>query len=293
MKDGWVITKGLGVYGTDYMKRAVVAAFGWPANRQEDAVYPYTEVDAEGQTAHRREQLHAHVREGADPAGERLLVDHHVRDRPGLVVRAEPARTSSRSARATSSRTTRTARSRSTSRTRRRARRRKRTGCPRRRAFIADAAHVLAQGEAPSHPRRELAAAGGGEDELGGRDARRRGGDRGSERDPDGRAHRHQSVLRAREDVRELGLQAALEAQLRRVDRRDEARRQGDRPHPLPRRRAQHAALPARARGRERARAVQARPAARARRGEAVQRRDRAGAGPRATRARARCSSTC
>ncbi len=50
MKDGWVITKGLGVYGTDYMKRAVVAAFGWPANRQEDAVYPYTEVDAEGQT---------------------------------------------------------------------------------------------------------------------------------------------------------------------------------------------------------------------------------------------------
>ena len=28
---------------------AVVAAFGWPANRQEDAVYPYTEVDGPGQ----------------------------------------------------------------------------------------------------------------------------------------------------------------------------------------------------------------------------------------------------
>ena len=40
--------KGLGVYGTDYLKRAVVAAFGWPANREKDAVYPYTEVDAEG-----------------------------------------------------------------------------------------------------------------------------------------------------------------------------------------------------------------------------------------------------
>jgi len=26
--NGWVITKGLGAYGTDYMKRAVVAAFG-------------------------------------------------------------------------------------------------------------------------------------------------------------------------------------------------------------------------------------------------------------------------
>lgn len=48
MVGGWVITKGLGVYGTDYMKRAVVAAFGWPANLQDDAVYPNTEVDSDG-----------------------------------------------------------------------------------------------------------------------------------------------------------------------------------------------------------------------------------------------------
>jgi hypothetical protein len=47
--DGWVISKGLGVYGTDYMKRAVVAAFGWPANLQDDAIYPYTETDSKGQ----------------------------------------------------------------------------------------------------------------------------------------------------------------------------------------------------------------------------------------------------
>ncbi len=46
--NGWVVTKGLGVYGTDYMKRAVVAAFGWPANLPQDAVYPYTEVDSDG-----------------------------------------------------------------------------------------------------------------------------------------------------------------------------------------------------------------------------------------------------
>ncbi len=46
--DGWEITKGLGRYGTDYMKRAVVAAFGWPANLQEDAVYPYTLIDSTG-----------------------------------------------------------------------------------------------------------------------------------------------------------------------------------------------------------------------------------------------------
>jgi hypothetical protein len=48
MVDGWQITKGLGTYGTDYMKRAVVAAFGWPANLQDDAVYPYTLVDSTG-----------------------------------------------------------------------------------------------------------------------------------------------------------------------------------------------------------------------------------------------------
>jgi len=46
--DGWQITTGLGVFGTDYMKRAVVAAFGWPSNVQEDAVYPYTRVDSTG-----------------------------------------------------------------------------------------------------------------------------------------------------------------------------------------------------------------------------------------------------
>jgi hypothetical protein len=49
MVNGWVVTKGLGIYGTDYLKRAVVAAFGWPANREKDAVYPYTEVDSAGQ----------------------------------------------------------------------------------------------------------------------------------------------------------------------------------------------------------------------------------------------------
>jgi hypothetical protein len=48
--NGWVVTKGLGTYGPqDNLKRAVVAAFGWPANQEKDAVYPYTEVDAKGQ----------------------------------------------------------------------------------------------------------------------------------------------------------------------------------------------------------------------------------------------------
>jgi hypothetical protein len=49
MANGWVITTGLGRYGTNYTKRAVVAAFGWPANLQDDAVYPYTTIDSKGQ----------------------------------------------------------------------------------------------------------------------------------------------------------------------------------------------------------------------------------------------------
>jgi hypothetical protein len=47
--NGWVVTKDLGQYGTNYTKRAVVAAYGWPANVQNDAVYPYAEVDSAGQ----------------------------------------------------------------------------------------------------------------------------------------------------------------------------------------------------------------------------------------------------
>jgi hypothetical protein len=47
---GWVVSKGLGSYGpATYLKRAVVAAFGWPANQEVDAVYPSTQVDSKGQ----------------------------------------------------------------------------------------------------------------------------------------------------------------------------------------------------------------------------------------------------
>jgi len=48
MVNGWQFTMGVGQYGTDYMKRAIIAAFGWPANLEKDAVYPYTQVDSEG-----------------------------------------------------------------------------------------------------------------------------------------------------------------------------------------------------------------------------------------------------
>jgi len=48
-KNGWMVPSAAGAYGTDYLQRALIAAFGWPANLPEDAVYPYAEMDQAGQ----------------------------------------------------------------------------------------------------------------------------------------------------------------------------------------------------------------------------------------------------
>ena len=48
MENGWKMNRGLGSYGTQYLKRAVVASFALGANLPEDAVYPSTEVDRAG-----------------------------------------------------------------------------------------------------------------------------------------------------------------------------------------------------------------------------------------------------
>jgi hypothetical protein len=47
--NNWLIPAAAGAYGTDYLQRALIAAFGWPANLPEDAVYPYAEQDSIGQ----------------------------------------------------------------------------------------------------------------------------------------------------------------------------------------------------------------------------------------------------
>lgn len=65
--NGWLFTKGLGAYGTDYVKRALVAAFGWPANLQEDAVYPYTQVDSDGKPLDGASKYTLTFAKGAEP----------------------------------------------------------------------------------------------------------------------------------------------------------------------------------------------------------------------------------
>lgn len=46
--NGWVIFTKTGVYGTDYLTRAIITMFGLGANRPQDAVYPTSKSDADG-----------------------------------------------------------------------------------------------------------------------------------------------------------------------------------------------------------------------------------------------------
>lgn len=46
--NGWLFTTKTGLYGTDYLQRALITAIGLGANRPQDAVYPTSDMDAQG-----------------------------------------------------------------------------------------------------------------------------------------------------------------------------------------------------------------------------------------------------
>lgn len=48
-ENGWSYTIDTGVYGTDYLMRAFITAIGLGANRPQDAIYPISTVDSQGQ----------------------------------------------------------------------------------------------------------------------------------------------------------------------------------------------------------------------------------------------------
>jgi len=48
VENAWILTTKTGLYGTDYLQRALVTAIGLGANRPQDAVYPTSEEDTEG-----------------------------------------------------------------------------------------------------------------------------------------------------------------------------------------------------------------------------------------------------
>jgi len=48
VENGWVFTTNTGVYGTNYLQRALITANGLGANLPQDSVYPTSEADVEG-----------------------------------------------------------------------------------------------------------------------------------------------------------------------------------------------------------------------------------------------------
>jgi len=65
--NGWVFTTKTGLYGTDYIQRALVTAIGLGANRPQDAVYPTSEVDAQGQAYSGAKKYVMHFPKGQMP----------------------------------------------------------------------------------------------------------------------------------------------------------------------------------------------------------------------------------
>ena len=47
LANGWMFTTKTGIYGSDYLQRALITAIGLGANRPQDAIYPTSQEDAE------------------------------------------------------------------------------------------------------------------------------------------------------------------------------------------------------------------------------------------------------
>ena len=65
--NGWTYSTKLGVYGTEYLARALVTAIGLGANRGEDAIYPTSEVDADGKPYDGADKYVMHFDNGGMP----------------------------------------------------------------------------------------------------------------------------------------------------------------------------------------------------------------------------------
>jgi uncharacterized protein (TIGR03000 family) len=65
--NGWRYLTQTGLYGTDYLQRAAVAAVGLGANLPEDAIYPVSLVDSEGQPYSGANKYVIHFDKGQTP----------------------------------------------------------------------------------------------------------------------------------------------------------------------------------------------------------------------------------
>lgn len=66
-ENGWIFTTKTGIYGTDYLTRALITAIGLGANRPQDAVYPTSEGDAAKQSYDGSKSYVIHFEKGKLP----------------------------------------------------------------------------------------------------------------------------------------------------------------------------------------------------------------------------------
>jgi hypothetical protein len=67
LENGWTFSTKTGLYGTDYLQRAFITAIGLGANRPQDAVYPTSEVDADGKPYSGANKYVMHFPKGQTP----------------------------------------------------------------------------------------------------------------------------------------------------------------------------------------------------------------------------------
>jgi hypothetical protein len=65
--NGWLYTTKTGLYGTDYLMRALVTAIGLGANRPQDAIYPTSREDADGEAYNGAHKYVMHLPKGHLP----------------------------------------------------------------------------------------------------------------------------------------------------------------------------------------------------------------------------------
>ncbi len=68
--NGWGFITKTGLYGTDYLMRALITAIGLGANRPQDAVYPTSEKNADGQSYDGVNKYVMHFDKGQTPPVE-------------------------------------------------------------------------------------------------------------------------------------------------------------------------------------------------------------------------------
>jgi hypothetical protein len=70
LENGWIFTTKTGLYGTDYVQRALITAIGLGANRPQDAVYPTSEEDATGKPYDGSKKYVMHFAKGQTPPAD-------------------------------------------------------------------------------------------------------------------------------------------------------------------------------------------------------------------------------